>query len=194
MPAYVVFHNSTLAEVAARRPRTLRELAAIQGVGPTKLERYGEDVLAALAARRGAGGPRLAPAVESTGSSRSRASRRRSRRATRARRRRPRSPGPTGAAARPPPRAPRAFAVSMGCSTASHDELLRARQSTGLLERYGDDGPRGRSSDIHGCTAVVQRVPSPPTAGREQVAGVAPNASSRASSSLRSRSAGRGGR
>jgi DNA helicase II / ATP-dependent DNA helicase PcrA len=50
VPAYVVFHNSTLAEVAARRPKTLRELATIQGVGPAKLERYGVDVLAALAA------------------------------------------------------------------------------------------------------------------------------------------------
>ena len=50
VPAYVVFHNSTLAEVAARRPKTLNELASVPGVGPTKLERYGEDVLAALSA------------------------------------------------------------------------------------------------------------------------------------------------
>jgi len=48
VPAYVVFHNSTLAEVAARRPKTLRELSAVPGVGPTKLERYGEQLLAAL--------------------------------------------------------------------------------------------------------------------------------------------------
>jgi DNA helicase-2/ATP-dependent DNA helicase PcrA len=50
VPAYVVFHNSTLAEVAARKPRTRDELARVPGVGPTKLDRYGEDVLAALAA------------------------------------------------------------------------------------------------------------------------------------------------
>ena len=50
VPAYVVFHNSTLAEVAARRPNTLNELASVPGVGPTKLERYGADVLAALSA------------------------------------------------------------------------------------------------------------------------------------------------
>jgi len=50
VPAYVVFHNSTLAEVAARKPRTRDELARVPGVGPTKLERYGEDMLAALAA------------------------------------------------------------------------------------------------------------------------------------------------
>jgi DNA helicase-2/ATP-dependent DNA helicase PcrA len=49
VPAYVVFHNATLAEIAERRPRTLSELAAVPGVGPAKLERYGEDLLAALA-------------------------------------------------------------------------------------------------------------------------------------------------
>jgi DNA helicase II / ATP-dependent DNA helicase PcrA len=50
VPAYVVFHNSTLAEIAARRPRTIGELAGVPGVGPTKLERYGSEVLAALEA------------------------------------------------------------------------------------------------------------------------------------------------
>ena len=49
VPAYVVFHNSTLAEIAARRPRTIAELASVPGVGPAKLERYGRDVLEALA-------------------------------------------------------------------------------------------------------------------------------------------------
>jgi DNA helicase-2/ATP-dependent DNA helicase PcrA len=49
VPAYVVFHNATLAEIAERQPSTLAELASIPGVGPTKLERYGDDVLAALA-------------------------------------------------------------------------------------------------------------------------------------------------
>ena len=48
IPAYVVFHNATLAEIAERRPSTIGELAAIPGVGPTKLERYGQEVLAAL--------------------------------------------------------------------------------------------------------------------------------------------------
>jgi DNA helicase-2/ATP-dependent DNA helicase PcrA len=50
LPAYVVFHNSTLAEIAGRRPRDLSELSAVPGVGPTKLERYGDEVLAVLAA------------------------------------------------------------------------------------------------------------------------------------------------
>jgi DNA helicase II / ATP-dependent DNA helicase PcrA len=49
IPAYVVFHNSTLAEIAARQPKTIAELASVPGVGPTKLERYGRDVLDALA-------------------------------------------------------------------------------------------------------------------------------------------------
>jgi DNA helicase-2/ATP-dependent DNA helicase PcrA len=49
VPAYVVFHNSTLAEIAARRPQTIAELASVPGVGPAKLERYGADVLDALA-------------------------------------------------------------------------------------------------------------------------------------------------
>jgi DNA helicase-2/ATP-dependent DNA helicase PcrA len=48
LPAYVVFHNSTLAEIATRRPRDLGELGAVPGVGPTKLQRYGRDVLAVL--------------------------------------------------------------------------------------------------------------------------------------------------
>ena len=50
VPAYVVFHNSTLAEIAGRRPRTMRDLATVPGVGPTKLERYGDDVLNLLGA------------------------------------------------------------------------------------------------------------------------------------------------
>jgi DNA helicase-2/ATP-dependent DNA helicase PcrA len=48
VPAYVVFHDATLAEIAERQPRTLAELARVSGVGPAKLARYGDDVLAAL--------------------------------------------------------------------------------------------------------------------------------------------------
>jgi len=48
VPAYVVFHDRTLAEIEQARPSTIGELAAISGVGPAKLERYGEDVLAVL--------------------------------------------------------------------------------------------------------------------------------------------------
>ncbi|MEO7365730.1 MAG: RecQ family ATP-dependent DNA helicase, partial [Sphingomicrobium sp.] len=49
VPPYVVFHDSTLREIAASRPATLRELAQISGVGEAKLARYGETMLAALA-------------------------------------------------------------------------------------------------------------------------------------------------
>jgi DNA helicase II / ATP-dependent DNA helicase PcrA len=48
VPAYVVFNDRTLAELAARTPRTLAELAAVPGIGPAKLERYGSDLLARL--------------------------------------------------------------------------------------------------------------------------------------------------
>jgi len=51
VPAYVVFHDRTLHEIAAVRPQTREELSAISGVGPAKLERYADDLLAALAAR-----------------------------------------------------------------------------------------------------------------------------------------------
>ena len=49
VPAYVVFHDSTLHEIAAVRPQTREQLSAISGVGPAKLERYADDVLEALA-------------------------------------------------------------------------------------------------------------------------------------------------
>ena len=49
VPAYVVFHDATLREIATRRPLTSAELAGVSGVGATKLERHGAGVLAALA-------------------------------------------------------------------------------------------------------------------------------------------------
>jgi DNA helicase-2/ATP-dependent DNA helicase PcrA len=52
LPAYIVFHNSTLAAIAGRRPRDLSELGAVPGVGPTKLDRYGDDVLRIVATCR----------------------------------------------------------------------------------------------------------------------------------------------
>ena len=50
VPAYVVFPDRTLAEMAVRRPRTSQALAGIRGVGPTKLDRYGERFLAVVRA------------------------------------------------------------------------------------------------------------------------------------------------
>ncbi|MEI2278919.1 ATP-dependent DNA helicase UvrD2 [Paenarthrobacter ilicis] len=49
VPAYVVFTDATLTAIAEARPSSLEELAALAGVGPSKLERYGEAVLAVLA-------------------------------------------------------------------------------------------------------------------------------------------------
>ena len=50
MPAYVVLHDATLRELASVKPANERDLAAVKGFGPTKLERYGDDVLAVIAA------------------------------------------------------------------------------------------------------------------------------------------------
>ena len=50
VPAFVVFHDSTLRELAAVQPHSHRELASIKGLGPAKLERYGDDVLAVIEA------------------------------------------------------------------------------------------------------------------------------------------------
>ncbi|UHQ19821.1 DNA helicase RecQ [Lysobacter sp. KIS68-7] len=49
VPAYVIFHDATLRQIALAEPSDLDALAHIQGVGATKLERYGRDVLDALA-------------------------------------------------------------------------------------------------------------------------------------------------
>ena len=48
VPAYVVFNDRTLAELIRMQPTTIAELAAVPGIGPAKLERYGPDLLAAL--------------------------------------------------------------------------------------------------------------------------------------------------
>jgi ATP-dependent DNA helicase RecQ len=50
VPAYVVLHDATLRELATAKPTSELDLAAVKGFGPTKLERYGEDVLAVIAA------------------------------------------------------------------------------------------------------------------------------------------------
>jgi len=48
VPAFHVFSNRALVAIASRRPGSLAELAEVHGVGPQKLERYGEEVLAVL--------------------------------------------------------------------------------------------------------------------------------------------------
>ncbi len=49
VPPYVIFHDSTLAEMARARPRRLEQLAGITGVGAAKLERYGTHFLGVIA-------------------------------------------------------------------------------------------------------------------------------------------------
>src|SRR5512135_420262 len=46
VPPYIVFHDRTLAALAAARPATLDALSEIPGVGPAKLAAYGKDLLA----------------------------------------------------------------------------------------------------------------------------------------------------
>jgi ATP-dependent DNA helicase RecQ len=48
VPAYVVFHDKTLAAIASARPTTLGELLRVSGVGESKLRRYGDEVLEVL--------------------------------------------------------------------------------------------------------------------------------------------------
>jgi ATP-dependent DNA helicase RecQ len=50
MPAYVIFHDATLRQIAAQSPSTLAELGTISGIGEAKLARYGQQVLDVLSA------------------------------------------------------------------------------------------------------------------------------------------------
>jgi ATP-dependent DNA helicase RecQ len=50
LPAYVIFHDATLAEMARKAPATLDALAGISGVGAKKLDAYGREILRVLAA------------------------------------------------------------------------------------------------------------------------------------------------
>ena len=45
VPAFVILHDSVLREIAASRPKTKSELAAISGMGESKLLRFGEGIL-----------------------------------------------------------------------------------------------------------------------------------------------------
>ena len=45
LPAYVIFHDATLAAIAGRAPRSLADLQGISGIGAKKLEAYGDAVL-----------------------------------------------------------------------------------------------------------------------------------------------------
>jgi len=53
VPAYVIFHDATLRQIAAESPSTLAALGTVSGVGETKLARYGQQILDVLAAQDG---------------------------------------------------------------------------------------------------------------------------------------------
>ncbi len=55
VPAYVVFSDASLAEMAARKPATSTQLLEVNGVGKTKLDRYGDAFLAVIAERASGG-------------------------------------------------------------------------------------------------------------------------------------------
>lgn len=48
VPAYIVFSDATLLEIAVRRPKSLDALALVPGIGPKKLAAYGKELLATL--------------------------------------------------------------------------------------------------------------------------------------------------
>jgi superfamily II DNA helicase RecQ len=60
VPAYIVMKDATLVAIAATRPSSLVALRRIDGIGPAKLDLYGDDILAVLAGVDDA--PRPAPA------------------------------------------------------------------------------------------------------------------------------------
>jgi len=49
LPAYVIFHDATLAAIAQRAPQSLDDLQGISGIGARKLEAYGDEVLQVVA-------------------------------------------------------------------------------------------------------------------------------------------------
>ena len=48
VPAYVILKDAELVGIAERDPRTLAQLAACRGMGPVRLERWGDEILATL--------------------------------------------------------------------------------------------------------------------------------------------------
>ncbi len=49
VPSYVIFSNRTLEELAILQPTSLDGLGEVHGIGPSRVEKYGEDIIAALA-------------------------------------------------------------------------------------------------------------------------------------------------
>ncbi len=52
VPPYVICDNRRLAEIASKAPKSLNELAAVEGIGTAKLTKYGKDILAVVASAK----------------------------------------------------------------------------------------------------------------------------------------------
>jgi ATP-dependent DNA helicase RecQ len=52
VPAYVIFHDATMREIAKVQPQSMNDLRGIVGIGEKKLETYGEEIVALLAGAR----------------------------------------------------------------------------------------------------------------------------------------------
>jgi ATP-dependent DNA helicase RecQ len=50
VPAYVIFHDATLAEIARNEPDSIEDLSQIPGIGARKLERFGSELLEVVGA------------------------------------------------------------------------------------------------------------------------------------------------
>ncbi len=46
---FIVFHDATIEAIAERRPRSIAELRRVPGIGPTKLDRYGDEIIGVVA-------------------------------------------------------------------------------------------------------------------------------------------------
>ena len=51
VPAYVIFHDATLRQIAAEAPTSLEQLSTVSGVGENKLAKFGEQILDTLGTR-----------------------------------------------------------------------------------------------------------------------------------------------
>ncbi|WP_328737942.1 DNA helicase RecQ [Streptomyces bobili] len=67
VPAYVIFHDATLREIATEWPTSVRQLGGISGVGEKKLATYGEGVIGVLASLGEAPDPAAAAPASGTG-------------------------------------------------------------------------------------------------------------------------------
>ncbi|WP_222932703.1 DNA helicase RecQ [Nocardia yunnanensis] len=67
VPAYVVFHDATLREIATRKPTSMSDLAGISGIGENKRAKYGEGVLEVVAAESGSPNAGASPASVKAG-------------------------------------------------------------------------------------------------------------------------------